>query len=233
MLSPMEIVDQETGIARLIPYDSMTVSFHRNEQTNQVEITINYGQESLENTFLRFNVSPNNTNIPSIGALPAHNNLHLKLSSDKSGVLLLNYTPELYDFQALIQSVSTAIGFLALAMVLLGLCFPVGKLIILEALAVVQISFFSVLQFDKIPPTLIGFKGLIISNGYNDPNILSSSANQLKDANVYRLMGLNDEILSNYNISLAVMFVLPLFVGLLGYTISTLLKKTQAKKYSG
>jgi len=90
---------------------------------------------------------------------------------------LLNYGSEIYEFQTLIGSASTGVGILALFMLFLGFCVPAGKLVILEALAVVQITFFSILQFEKAPPTFAGFKNLIFSNGYNSPDIFQSGNN--------------------------------------------------------
>jgi hypothetical protein len=49
----------------------------------------------------------------------------------------------------------------------LGFLMPVGKLIILEALAVIQITYFSIQQLKQIPMTFYGFKSLTYSNGYN------------------------------------------------------------------
>jgi hypothetical protein len=66
---------------------------------------------------------------------------------------------------------SSAIGYLALAFTFLGLLSHVGKLIVVEALIVIQLSFFSILQFQKFPVTFIGFQNLIFSNGYNEPNL--------------------------------------------------------------
>jgi hypothetical protein len=60
-------------------------------------------------------------------------------------------------------------------MAFVGMFLPFGKLIILEALAVVQISFFTILQFEKIPPTFVGLKNLLFSNGFNDPNMFTLS----------------------------------------------------------
>ena len=59
----------------------------------------------------------------------------------------------------------------SLGLLLIGLCAPAGKLIILEGLSVVQVTFFSIIMFNKIPPSYLGFKGLILANGINDPNL--------------------------------------------------------------
>ena len=73
----------------------------------------------------------------------------------------------------LVNYVSQAIGYLALFMAFIGFFMPFGKLIIVEALAVIQISFFAILQFKSIPPSYFGLKNLIYSNGYNDQNLVS------------------------------------------------------------
>jgi hypothetical protein len=69
-----------------------------------------------------------------------------------------------------------------------GFFVPVGRLIIVEAVAVVQISFFSILQLQKIPSSFIGLKFLILSSGYS--NIRKLETNPTAKQNVYSLMGL-------------------------------------------
>lgn len=64
---------------------------------------------------------------------------------------------------------------MAVVLAFVGLFIPSGKLIIVEALAVIQISYFSILQFSKIPPTYVGLKNLIISNGFNDQELFSET----------------------------------------------------------
>jgi hypothetical protein len=120
-----------------------------------------------------------------------------------------------------------AVGLISLFLAILGFFMPAGKLIVIEALAVVQIAYFSVLQFKKIPPTFIGLKNLIYSSGYNDPNILS--VNNYKNSDVFSLMGLNASILSNYNISMLLLFIVPACVGLTSLLIAKLLRKDQSK----
>lgn len=137
---------------------------------------------------MKFKVSPNNTNISSISYLPDQNDAYLKLSSNGNGVDLYGYSSDLYDFQSTVQTLCSVLSVLSLLMMFAGLCIPVGKLIILEALAVVQLTYFSILMFEKIPPTFIGFKALMISNGYNDQNIFFKK--NPTSLSVYRLLGL-------------------------------------------
>lgn len=110
----------------------------------------------------------------------------------------------------------------------MGFLFPIGKLIVLECLAVIQLSFFSILQFDKIAPTFIGLKRLIVSSGYNDPNI-SLNLEARKEIDASMLMGLTNNFVSNYNISFLLFFVVPLLIGLVGWLL-TRPKDTPSKR---
>lgn len=59
-------------------------------------------------------------------------------------------------------------GFGALVFMLVGFMMPVGKLIVVECLAVVQVGFFSVLQLEIVPVTYYDLKYLVYSTGYFD-----------------------------------------------------------------
>jgi hypothetical protein len=109
----------------------------------------------------------------------------------------------------------------------MGLIMPIGKPIVIEALAVVQITYFSLIQFKKIPPTFIGLKSLIYSSGYNDQNILS--ANNYQKPDVFSIIGMDTSILSNCNISLLLLFIVPVCVGLTGFLIIKFLRKGTVK----
>lgn len=80
--------------------------------------------------------------------------------------------------QKTIYTLSTVLGYTSFVFMLCGLITPVGKLIVVEALAVIQLGFFTVLQFDKITPTFIGLKNLLPSNGFNDVDIVTSVEGQ-------------------------------------------------------
>jgi uncharacterized protein YqhQ len=81
------------------------------------------------------------------------------------------------------------------------------------------------MQFKKVPPTFIGFKNLIYSNGYNDQNMFTESQSK-GIQNIYTLMGLKLSLISNFNISLAVFVILPVIVGLTGVLITKLRKNS-------
>lgn len=113
------------------------------------------------------------TNLQSLQSLPVQNNLSVKLQTKNTGIYLYGYDESMYSTQSGISGLSNFIGSMSIILAFLGLFIPSGKLIIVEALAVIQISYFSVLQFQKIPPTYTGFKNLVISNGFNDPSFFS------------------------------------------------------------
>jgi hypothetical protein len=119
---------------------------------------------------------------------------------------------------------SAFLGYIAMIFAFLGLLCPVGKIIVEEALVVIQLSFFSILQFKKIPPTFIGFRNLIFSNGYNDPILFGVPIIQ-KDQEIFTLMGLDQSVFVNYNLSFVLFFCIPLTIGLIGTLIFTITKR--------
>ncbi len=178
----------------------------------------------MEDSNFQFNIYPSSASIASISHF-SQNKLQTKVNSGGTGFYLYNYDQDTYNFQSLIQIIGTGVGCLALFMLLLGFCIPIGKLIILEALAVVQISYFSLLQFEKVPPTFIGLKNLIFSNGYNDMDMFFSAEQSNQD--IFKLMGLKTGVLSNDNISLVLLLILPILVGLIGFLVNKCLQKNK------
>ncbi len=74
-----------------------------------------------------------------------------------------------------------------------------------------------------MPPTFVGLKNLILSNGYNDPNIFSMDVQNRQD--IFKLMGLRLGVFENENISLVFFLILPFLIGLIGFLVSNLLEK--------
>lgn len=220
LISQIQIVDNKTGTVKNITSTDIKVSFLRNAHTNQVEMVIDYGANSIEDSYLTFNIDPTLTSLTAIQGLDVQSNLMIKISSEDSPVYLFDYTEETYDFQNLVSSVCTGVGFMAFAMVLAGFFVPSGKLIMLEGLAVTQIAYFSVLQFQKIPPTFIGLKNLIFSNGYNNGSLMLGSSSPSKNQSLYKLLGLQSEVLSNFNINLVLFVIAPTLIGGIGYFLT-------------
>lgn len=86
----------------------------------------------------------------------------------------------------------------------------------------VQLAYFSILQFPTLPPTYLSFRSLIISNGFNSPSLFPSQSN---DHSTFTLLGLYPSLLSNYNISFIILVLLPFLCGLIGWIVCNFCKK--------
>ena len=197
----------------------MSLSYHKNEVTGQVELVIDYGQYNIEDSQLKFNIRPDQTNFTALRDLSSQTDLLMKLNSQSNGFYLYDYPADTYKTQSLIDTLSRIIGVLSLILAFLGFIVPAGKLIVLEMLAVIQIAYFSLLEFEKIPPTFVGLKSLHMSNGYNDLNMFSSESRLPQD--IFRIMGFETVAVENYNLSFIVFVILPLIVGLVGYIVKS------------
>jgi hypothetical protein len=131
-------------------------------------LTIDYGLNNIENAYIKFAMDPSQTIIPQINTKTPQPAVFHLIDSRTNGVNLYSYSSNIYEMQKTIYTLSEVLGYTSFAFLLLGLVSPVGKIIVVEALAVIQLGFFTVLQFDKIPPTFIGFKRLLPSSGIND-----------------------------------------------------------------
>ena len=213
------IIDSSTGDIIMIPPDQITLLYHENEQTGQIELIIDYGLNNLEDSQIKFNIRPDQTNLTALTDLTTQNDLLLQLNSQSSGFYLYDYSADTYKTQSIVDTFSRIIGVLSLIFGVLGFIVPAGKLIVLETLAVIQISYFSLLEFEKIPPTFAGLKSLHMSNGYNDLNLFSSESRIRQD--IFRIMGFETVALENYNLSFIVFVMLPMLVGLVGYMVKS------------
>jgi hypothetical protein len=81
LLNPVKIVDSDTANIQTIPVNSLNIIFTRNDNTNSVEIIVDYGTSIIDGNFLRFNIQPALTGVSSITHLATKNNLHLKVDS--------------------------------------------------------------------------------------------------------------------------------------------------------
>lgn len=89
----------------------------------------------------------------------------------------------------------------------------------------IQIGYLSLLSFEKVPPTFVGLKYLKLSNGVNDLNINSSGSQTVQD--IFKIIGLDTLGVSNYNLTLILFVFLPLIIGLVGYLIKIMGKKSK------
>jgi hypothetical protein len=123
-------------------------------------------------------MDPSQTALPQINAKPIQPEVFHFIDSRTNGVNLYSYSTDIYDMQKTIYTLSNVLGYTSFVFLLCGLITPVGKLIVIESLAVIQLGFFTVLQFGKIPPTFIGLKNLLASSGVNNFDIVTSVEGQ-------------------------------------------------------
>ena len=142
----------------VIPLKNILINYKTLDSTNYVELVIDYGQNNIEGSYLQFNILPSNTNLLALQNLSHQTNLTVRINSEQTGVYLFDYGQDVYEFQNLLSTLGKVVGIVTLVMAVLGLFMCSGKVILLEAFAVVQIAFFSLLQYQKVPPSFIGFK---------------------------------------------------------------------------
>ena len=103
---------------------------------------------------------------------------------------MYDYSPEEYRTQNIVETLSLIVGITSLIFAFLGFFVPAGKLIVLETLSVVQMGYFSILSFEKIPPSFAGLQSLNVSNGYNNLNLFSSDSKVIQ--NIFLVMGIDN-----------------------------------------
>lgn len=197
---------------------NLTLTYNQDAVTGQVELLINYGDNNLEGSYIHFNVVPSQTGLSALQNTPIQNNVLIPLNSTGNGFYMYDYPPSAYETQSLVHTLSEVVGLISLLFAVLGFLIPSGKLIVLEALAVIQVGYFSLLEFDKIPPTFAGLQSLNPCNGFNDLGLLASQS-QLKQ-NIFKIIGLKITALSNDNISLVLFVILPMIVGVIGFFVT-------------
>jgi hypothetical protein len=69
LMSPITIIDQITGESTIIPFNSISFALQNVNGQNQLEVVIDYGSNSIESSYLKFNINPNVTKFTSIWGL--------------------------------------------------------------------------------------------------------------------------------------------------------------------
>ena len=103
-----------------------------------------------------------------------------------------------------------AIGFFSILLCLLG--FFGGKLVALEAAAISQLTFYSLLSLNDMSPSYAALTKLAISNGYNQIKSYDMGVNNPMSKNI-KGVSLEGEFIYNYNF-MALMVFLPFLIAL-------------------
>ena len=132
--------------------------------------------------------------------------------------MLYNYTQSTYQFKKIIDNLTLVFGLILLVFIFLGFFFPQGKLSIIFMVIPVQITYFTVFQYDQIPLTLSGFDNLQYSNGFNQ---ITSLTDSVQTFSIIKLR--SDEMFTNYNLTFLILCMVPFTLGLISYLIVKLI----------
>jgi hypothetical protein len=125
------------------------------------------------------------------------------------------YDPATYELAGIIASVCTAISAIAGVFFVLGLIS--GKMVGVEMMAVVQISFFSLVTLSQLNPCFAALSSLKLVNGYNslNHNHLADQFTPTKPKGIF----LFSRFIENLNFTVAIILV-PLLVALISFILS-------------
>ncbi len=191
------------------------MAFDSTQSTKQIKLTFNYDQTTIEGSNFTISIAPSNTNILELVHLPSFS-YTARLHSGSSMNKFYNYPQKVYDMKSkgCLKLFCQYVGFGSLVFLLIGFVSPVGKLLVVECLAVIQVSFFSIMQLDLVPFTYDDLKYLIYSTGYYDFSGLLPS-NSIQQETIYQMLGLNQIIFSNLNIGM-LLIIVPIIFGTIG-----------------
>lgn len=186
-----------------------------NPETGQLEITMDMN-EDVPSTSLNFalDLSGQGLFFQYISFTPQT----VSMVADNNQALVF-YPPENYILAKAVNYISTAIGGLVLAVMLIGLFGR--KLVGLETAAVIQIAYLSMISLDLMSPTFAALSVLGLSCGFHkfeDYNMSQSIGKPFKGVE------LDLFFLKNYNIMMLLIFI-PLLLAL----VAKILEKTCLK----
>lgn len=192
-----------------VPISGYTVT-KNNDGT--VSIVVDYA-EDIQNQPISIKVDPSRSGLPALSrAGPSTTNL-IVTPDDNEGAYF--YDPATYKLAGIIASVCTAISAIAGVFFLLGLIS--GKMVGVEMMAVVQISFFSLVTLSQLNPCFAALSSLKLVNGYNSLNH-NHLADQLTPTNPKGIF-LFSRFTENFNFTLAIILV-PLLIALISFILS-------------
>lgn len=200
-----------------VPISGYTVT--RNPD-GTVNITIEYAAD-IQNQPIDIRIDPSKANIPALSrAAPTTTNL-IVTPDDNEGAYF--YDNSTYKMAGIISTLCTAISAMAGLFFLVGLIS--GKMVGVEMMAVVQISFFSLVTLSQLNPCFAALSSLKLVNGYNSLNH-NHLADQLTPTNPKGIF-LFSRFTENFNFTAAIILV-PLLVALVAFILSkTALKENE------
>jgi len=192
------------------PLDSVT--FTKNAD-GTVTMSMIYSTD-IHNQPLDVVVNPAASNNPLFQLSNPSPSLHLTItpSNNQAAYFYDNFT---YTLAGIISKLALAVGILSLLLFFLSMIS--GKMIGVEMMAVLQITFFSLITLTEMNPCFSSLSYLWLVNGYNSlqNNPLSDPLipNQVKGIQMF------SQFVQNFNFTLALVFI-PLLISLISFILS-------------
>jgi len=203
-----------------VSIDITSVTYNPDDGT--ISVNIDYTAD-IQGQELTVNFDPGNTNDT---AHIKQNATSLKLAvTPENNMLAIYYGPQEYNLADVTKYATMAIAGLFILLFLAAIV--TGKIIGVEAMAVAQFAFISLMVIENQSPIFNAFKaGLLVCIyvpflGEGDPSLNTESAHHVRGIDLYSKMSYN------FSIDMIIIFV-PILIGL----VLLILSKTALKKYS-
>jgi hypothetical protein len=187
-----------------------------------VSIVVDYAGD-IQDQPISITVDPSRTNLLMFSRTdPTTTNL-VVTPDDNEGAYF--YDDKVYAMQGAVEKLATAIAFMSLAFFVVGIIS--GKMVGIEMMAVVQISFFSLVTLSQLNPCFAALSRLQFANGYNSLHSGTHLQDKLTPIQPKGIQ-LFSRFAENFNFTLALVLV-PALSALVCFVLSKTALKNNAK----
>jgi hypothetical protein len=225
-LSPSELTLWDTVDFADIIYASSPVPISNYKVTRNlngtVTVTVQYAGD-IQGKPIYVTVDPSKSNNPIFRL--SHSSNATILVNPGNNQAAYNYPDYAYRLQSIISKVGSALSLAALGVFALGVIS--GKMVGVEMMAVIQISFLSLMTLDGLNPCFAAISSLKFVNGYNELSRLTSITDLFLPIPP-KFIGLFSFFVNNLNFTLAII-VIPLLVAAVAFILSKTALKTNPR----
>lgn len=186
-----------------------------------VSIIVDYAGD-IQDQPMSITVDPSRTGLDILSRTsPTTTNLVIT-PDDNEGAYF--YPDQVYQLQGVVQKLAMAIALLSLTFFVIGIIS--AKMVGIEMMAVVQISFFSLVSLSQLNPCFAALSNLLFANGYNSlhHNHLQDQLTPIQPKGIQ----LFSRFTENFNFTLALVLI-PVLVALVCFILSKTAFKNNVK----
>lgn len=208
LLKAFESFDFNSMISTDLPIDEY--SFVYDPKIGVLEMSMKYSS-SIEGLNATITINP-----PKLGVFRlAKSNSKKIVIESRNNAGSYHYSNSVYSLAQTVSVISTSVACLALIMMLFSLLG--AKVIGVEMMAVLQISFFGLVTASKMNPCIHALKNLSLVNGFN--SIIMNGAGNDNFPHSFSALSLFPQFWENFNLSW-IIIIIPFFVGLAMFAVS-------------